>query len=127
MRGKTDLVTKKLATIYTAKIQQIYLHGLITLSGFCEGAKLAHFVAAALLTHKCRVDLIISIDYDWPRPWLGAVLHVFTESSSADRMPELGLAQLTPRGQRFRAWPGRICRPLKGRRCLTLAVGCRIL
>lgn len=127
MRGKTDLVTKKLAVIHATEIQQIYPHGLITFSGFCEGAKLAHLVATALLTYQCRVDLIISIDYGWPRPWPGAVLHVYTESSSADRMPELGMAQLTPRGQRFRAWPGCICRHLKDRRCLTLAAGCRIL
>jgi thioesterase domain-containing protein len=80
LRKKSDKKTQELAAIYADEIRQILPDGPIQIIGFCEGAKLAHFMAERLHDGGRQTAMFVSIDYAWPRTWDGPVLHVQSEN-----------------------------------------------
>lgn len=96
--GKSDRMTRELAQIYVEEIRTVLPDGPIQFVGFCEGAKLAHFMAEILRELGQPTAMFISVDYPWPRPWDGPVLHVQSDSYALFRNPQLGIKHLTTGG-----------------------------
>jgi len=98
MAGKSDAMTETLADLLAPDILEVLGDAPLRFIGFCEGAKLAHFLAERLAAAQKPADVIVSIDYDWPRLWSGPVLHAQSDDYAAFRRPELGLGLRTPAG-----------------------------
>ncbi len=114
LKGKDETINRALAQIYAEDILSIRPKGPLFLVGYCEGAKLAHFIAQILRERGRETDLIVSIDHTWGDPWDGAALHVQSEDWAIYKNPELGLRHLTTGGAALVRLEGRHLDALQG-------------
>lgn len=114
LKGKTETITRELAQVYTEEIQALRPAGPIYFLGYCEGAKLAHYIAENLHRLGRKTELIISIDHNFKRQWHGPVLHAHSEDWTKFRQPELGLGHLTTGGAALIPLSGKHVGALKG-------------
>lgn len=114
LRFKNDTKTQELAKIYADEIDALQPDGPLNMIGFCEGARLLHYVGDILAQRGRAFGPFVSLDYLWPRVWPGGVLHVQSEDYRAYRNPLPGLGYLTQGGAEVMHLRGRHNSSLSG-------------
>jgi acyl-CoA synthetase (AMP-forming)/AMP-acid ligase II/acyl carrier protein len=98
LKFKSEAKTRELAKIYADEIEQVQPDGRLNFIGFCEGARLLHYVGDILAERGRTFGPFVSLDYLWPRVWADGVLHVQSEDYRAYKDPLPGFAYLNRGG-----------------------------